>query len=93
MKVAEVKERWHLDKRLNIGHILTTAAMVASVFWWGSGVETRIQTNKGNITHNKEIFTIKQQHIKKTVDVIDGKVDKMDTKIDKLLDNINGRNK
>lgn len=33
---------WHLDKRLNVGHILTTLSIVLGAFVWGSTMEKRI---------------------------------------------------
>ena len=33
---------WHLDKNVNLGHLLTTIGMVAAMFTWGSNVEKRI---------------------------------------------------
>lgn len=34
--------RWHLDKRLNVGHLITTAMLFAGLFAWGSDVNTRL---------------------------------------------------
>lgn len=36
------QRRWHLDKRLNVGHLLTTLTIAAAVFIWASKVDTRI---------------------------------------------------
>lgn len=33
---------WHLDKRLNISHLLTTFAMAASIMWWGAAMDRRV---------------------------------------------------
>jgi len=27
---------WHIDKTVNISHMLATLAVVADLFWWGS---------------------------------------------------------
>ena len=34
--------RWHLDKRLNVGHLLTTLTIAGALFFWASKVDTRI---------------------------------------------------
>lgn len=36
------KEQWHLDKRLNVSHIVATITIVGGLFIWGSRLEERI---------------------------------------------------
>lgn len=33
---------WHLDKRLNLSHLITTLAMAASIMWWGAAMDRRV---------------------------------------------------
>lgn len=33
---------WHIDKRLSVSHLITTAALAASLIWWGAGMESRM---------------------------------------------------
>jgi len=35
---------WHLDKRLNVGHILTTLTIVIAFFLWANTIDRRITT-------------------------------------------------
>lgn len=42
MSEEREREPWHLDKRLNAGHILTTAALAVSIFAWGSAMDRRV---------------------------------------------------
>lgn len=35
-------ERWHLEKTINAGHVLTTVTIIASLFVWGSKMDTRV---------------------------------------------------
>ena len=37
--------RWHLDRRVSIGHLLTTAAVGVSAVLWLSEVENRVSLN------------------------------------------------
>ncbi len=39
---SDQDRHWHLDKRINVGHIFTTLGLLAGLFTWGSSVETRI---------------------------------------------------
>jgi len=51
-----VKQRWHVDKTISLSHILTTVAMIAGLFFWGSDVEKRISGNALAIQY-QEKFT------------------------------------
>jgi len=44
--------RWHLDKRVSVGHLLTTAVVGASVVLWLSNVENRVTLNARSIDAN-----------------------------------------
>ena len=33
---------WHLDKKLNISHLIATAGIMTSLFVWGGKMDTRI---------------------------------------------------
>lgn len=35
-------QHWHLDKRINVGHLGTTMSIVVAAMIWGSSVETRL---------------------------------------------------
>lgn len=36
------QRRWHLDKRLNVGHLLTTLSIATAVFVWAGKIDTRV---------------------------------------------------
>ena len=36
------EKRWHIDKTVNLAHILTTMGLIAALFAWGGGVDKRI---------------------------------------------------
>jgi hypothetical protein len=42
MVEGEQNNRWHLDKRVSVGHLITTVAMVAAVSLWLLRLEGRI---------------------------------------------------
>lgn len=83
------ESQWHLDKRLNVGHLLMTFSIAAGAFWWAMGVDKRVQSNEDAIIHHKEMVTSKQGDINKSIRRLDRKIDKMDEKIDRVLINMN----
>ena len=43
------RQRWHLDRRVSIGHLLTTVAVGVSAVLWLSDVEKRLSLNAQSI--------------------------------------------
>lgn len=39
---ADDREPWHLDKRVNLGHLLTTLSLAVAIFAWGSAMDRRV---------------------------------------------------
>lgn len=38
----EGSRHWHLDKRLNLGHLLTTIVLAISLFGWANAMDRRV---------------------------------------------------
>lgn len=80
---------WHLDKKLNIGHIATTILLAMSAFGYINAIDKKIDANAINIS------TIKEQHKEdairfdqqRTEDVarVEKQLDKINAKLDRLL--------
>ena len=37
-----MKLNWHLDKRISVGHLVTTGTLLLGIVLWGARMETRI---------------------------------------------------
>lgn len=79
------ESEWHLDKRLNVGHLLMTLSIAVGAFMWASSVDVRVQSNTDAIIHHKELVASKQVGTTRALDKLDIKMDKMDEKIDRVL--------
>ena len=42
---------WHLDKRVSVGHIVSTVAVTAAVVFWMFRLEGRVAVNEVNISN------------------------------------------
>jgi len=42
---------WHIDKTVNISHMLATLTVVTGLFWWGSDIEKQVALNAASISH------------------------------------------
>lgn len=80
MDHIETTSRWHLDKRINIGHLLTTVGLVVGVMVWGSKMESRTAVVEntvalqGNATQ-KELGEIKDA-LRRIEDKLERKADR-----------------
>lgn len=62
---------WHLDKRVSVGHIVTTAAVAGSLYLWMSRIETAVEVNSVNIGHNAEsISRVESQNHEQYAEII-----------------------
>lgn len=67
------KQNWHLSKSVNLGHIVSTILLAASIFAWANKMDVRVslleqkdQTDQVNVTR-----------IEKKVDALTEKLDKL----------------
>lgn len=76
--------RWHLDKTINISHILTTIALTISAFAWISSLEKRIDSASQSITYLSE----KQKDGKEEVRVLRSEIRQDLSEINRKLDRL-----
>ncbi len=84
------RRHWHLDKRVSIGHLLTTLSVAGVVFAWVLSVEQKTEKNTADITHVREIMSIQNQHITEKMEAIRKGVNNLDLKMDRLINRVNG---
>jgi hypothetical protein len=49
----EPNGKWHLDKRVSWGHIITTAVAVLSIMVWISSLDKKLEVNSTKIDANE----------------------------------------
>lgn len=78
-------KRWHLDKRLNIGHMLTTAVIVGSGILMLNNLQDQVISNTAEVAHQRELINRVERLAQARNAEVRTQLDKIDTKIDKLL--------
>lgn len=88
MSNSEADNAWHLDKRINVGHLATTAILVAGIFMWGAELEKKVEVNaqaqiflKEQQSQDRERFESRLSEIK---DDLKGLGNKLDRILEKL---------
>ena len=76
---------WHLDKRFNVGHFLTTLTFVGCMFIWATGVETRL------VAHGEQLRAVVQQEsfqtetLRRDIDRIQTSIGLLSVKLDQFI--------
>ena len=78
-------KRWHLDRRVSVGHLATTMALIVSFLWWASQMDGRINRNISDIAHLKELTTVQQNNIREQMGEIRTSIISINRKLDKIL--------
>lgn len=73
--------QWHLDKRLNVGHILTTILIIFSFMAWANTQDKRITT-----------LEVQQKYSDQIANEIKDQLTKLNQKMDKLVERELNRN-
>ncbi len=70
---------WHLDKRITVGHIMTTAVVATSVFLYVTSVETRVA-----LLETRQ--DLQASHHAEQLKTISGQLIRIEAKLDRKVD-------
>tara|TARA_R110000787_G_scaffold15257_1_gene47079 strand:- start:196 stop:492 length:297 start_codon:yes stop_codon:yes gene_type:complete len=73
---------WHLDKRVSVGHIVTTTVVAVTFIVWLNNIDARIsvleevaQQHAERFDRNEQRWTTELAHIRRLLERIDDKLD------------------
>lgn len=77
---------WHLDKRVSVGHILTTLSVAVGVIYYAATLETRLAELAGaDKVHDAKIEAIVQAQTRGQ-EMLTRRLDRMEGKLDRLIE-------
>jgi len=77
---------WHLDKRVSVGHILTTLSVAVGVIYYASTIETRLAELAGaDRVHDAKLEAVMQSQTRGQ-EMITDRLDRMEGKLDRLIE-------
>lgn len=87
---------WHLDKRLNISHLLMTITIVVGLFAWGSAIDRRVaileeriaMLNNENARRDEEA-RLEAQRLREEFTAVRVEIRALSDKFDRFLENRN----
>lgn len=88
-KNAPVNEkRWHIDKTINLAHVLTTMGLIAALFAWGGDVDKRIALLEDNRVDQKAIDRQQDEQVRAAVLLLREELRDVGHKLDRLSENL-----
>ena len=78
---------WHLDKKVNISHIIATLMLAAAMFTGGSKSEQRIALVEASATRQAQVDQAQDQEFRRYVVEMRDDIHELSRKIDKLIEN------
>ena len=77
---------WHLDKKVNISHIIATLMLAAAMFTWGGKIEQRIALVEASATRQAQVDQGQDQEFRRYVVEMRDDIHELSRKIDKLIE-------
>lgn len=70
-------QHWTFDKKINVGHIITTLTVALSVIVWALSVEKRVSANELNINKLDDAVLEVKQGLNERLNRIENKLDRL----------------
>ena len=83
---GEDRRKWHIDRTVNIGHLLTTVAMLASLLVVLSKFDTRLTLVELHIANQSETNRRHEATDHELKQAIKESFDRLELKLDKVLE-------
>jgi hypothetical protein len=81
---------WHLDKRLNVSHLVATATLIAGLFMWSGKIDTRIalveQSQSQAQTAQRLIDVRQDDDMRAAVLSVKSEMRDINSKLDRLIE-------
>ncbi len=68
---------WHLDKRLSIGHIVTTLTVLIGIMLYATDMDKRLSLQEQRLESLNAQYHSREQALNKRLDKIDEKLDRL----------------
>jgi hypothetical protein len=77
---------WHLDKKVNISHIIATLTLAGAIFAWGSKIEQRVALMEAASHRQSQVDQAQDQEFRRYVVEMSEDIRDLSRKIDKLIE-------
>ena len=81
-----MKEGFHVDKSISVGHIITTITLIIALLAWGVRTETRIELNAARIVANDQRISREVQRNQQDAARITQSLQRIEDKLDRYVE-------
>ena len=81
---------WHIDKRISVGHLLTTVLVAGGVLLWVNDLDSRVKLNEQSIITIQKEMKESEDRIVRRLDQLLGYSQRLDDRINSMLNNPGG---
>lgn len=86
----QTNEGWHVDKRVSISHLLTTAVLAVGLVQWGAAIDGRVQRleERQRIEQEAQVKVDAAQDAARAsaVSSVAARLDRIEDKLDRLIE-------
>lgn len=87
------EKRWHIDKTVNLAHVLTTMGLIAALFVWGGDVDKRIALLEEQKIVQRALDVQQDEQAHAAVSLLREEIRDIGRKLDRLNETVShGRN-
>jgi Tfp pilus assembly protein PilO len=79
---------WHLDKRISVGHIVTTVVVVATFAVWLMSIDGRVTVNERELADIRKEDTAMEQRLQAQTARLDARLDAQYAEIIRRLERL-----
>jgi len=84
---------WHLDRRVSVGHLVTTLTVLIAMVLWGARLETRIALTEQDTARQARIDARQDAESQRTREEIRAELKSLNSKIDRYFERMIGANR
>lgn len=84
--MAEEDNHWHLDKRLNVGHLITTLSLAGAMVVWAMTIETRVAEHSIQIGSIASQIERVESRNDKNMSQLTTAINRINDKLDRLIE-------
>jgi hypothetical protein len=90
--VISTDNKWHLEKKINLGHFIATLTLAGAIFSWGSGIENRIAVLEAQKQQESEYFQQQLQSMRddslRNSELLRGEISRVRQSQDRISDKL-----
>ena len=81
-------EHWHLDRRVSVGHLVTTFTVMVAMVLWGARLETRIALTEQDTARQAHIDARQDAETQRIREEIREELRTLNSKIDRYFERL-----